>query len=117
MRDREFQGQNCAVGEPCEKVIRTAEEWNALWKSCVGAAAPPADFSRQFAVAVFVGLQSTGGYGVEFLEPQTGNAACVVSYRLIRPGPGAFVTQAFTQPYAVRLFDRTAGAIQVSEVP
>ena len=77
--------------------------------------APPVDFSKYFAAAVFIGLRQTGGYAVEFLPPESDGKTAKVPYRIKSPGKGGFVTQAFTTAYAIQLYTRPGLPIQVEE--
>ncbi len=105
-----WNGQHCGVQSPEHRVIQTADDWQALWKD-LGKAAPSADFSKQFAVAVFVGPKPTGGYKIEWSEPKKEGARLVVRFEV--KAPTGMVTQAFTQPWDVRLFPRPAEAGEI----
>lgn len=101
----EWKGAFCAIDAPTQIVVKTDEEWQALWKK-LDKPAPAADFKKFFAVAVFLGTEPTGGYGVSW---QAKGAA--VSYKIKKPEGMAI--QALTQPYAVKLFPRAKGEIKV----
>ena len=111
----DWDGQNCSVGRPTTVVAKSPEEWKRLWDDSVGRPAPEADLSGRFAVAVFVGAVPTGGYSVEFLEPVAKGGTTVIPYRIRKPGKGSFVIQAFTQPFAIRLFTGDASDVEVRE--
>ena len=98
-------------------MIDSAAKWQDLWANALGQREPPTavDFGKRLAVAVFLGSVPTGGYGVDFLAPQSAGGTTILSYRIRRPGQGSFVIQAFTQPYAVKLFDKPAGAVELRE--
>ncbi len=108
-RVMEWSGAFCPVAEPAVVVARTAREWEKIWEK-IGRAAPAADLSKHFAVAVFLGTRNTGGYGVLFEEPG-GKAGTLVRYRVRKPR--GMVIQALTQPYAVRLFPKAGGRVVV----
>lgn len=112
----EWKGQFCAVATPSAELIQDAEAWKTLWKETFAKEPPQADFSRYVAAAVFLGSRNTGGYHVEFLEPETRGAATVLRWREKRPRPGSMVIQAFTQPYAIRLFPRPSGPLRLEKV-
>lgn len=113
----EWKGQSCAVSSPKAVVVERPEEWERLWRKSVGGEPPEADLAKHFAVAVFVGMKNTGGYSVEFLEPRIEAGRAVIPYRVKKPGKGAFVIQAFTSPYAVKLFKKTPLKVAVRESP
>lgn len=110
-----WSGGNCGVGKPEARLIEDAKSWAALWKEELATAAPEVDFTKHFAVAVFVGLRNTGGYGVEFLPPAVSGGEVVIGYRVSSPAPTGFVIQAFTQPYAIQLYRKTALKVRVEE--
>lgn len=111
----EWRGQFGGEPEPSARVISAAPEWERLWRETLRGEPPPVDFGRHRAVAVFAGSRSTGGFSVEFLEPEVDGGEAVVRYRIRGPGPGQFVVQAFTRPYAIRLYRRTELRLSVAE--
>lgn len=111
----EWKGHSCGVSAPGARVITDPESWKSLWKDALGQEAPAVDFSRFVAVAAFAGSQRTGGWSAELLPPEAAEGALVVPYRVRGPAPGAFVTMAFTSPYAVRLYRRPAGTLKTEQ--
>ena len=108
-RAMEWKGAFCAVTEPAQIVVRTKEEWDALWKK-IGKPAPEADLKKFFAVGIFLGSEPTGGYAVTW-EAAAAGKVVIVRFRVKKPDGMAI--QAFTQPYAVKLFAKAAGEIKV----
>jgi hypothetical protein len=106
----EWKGQYGGPGGAGAEVASDSSSWTRLWRT-LGRDAPPLDFKKYFAVAVFAGERPTGGYSVEFLEPAPKGADLAVRYR-IKP-PAGFSTQAFTQPWKVRAFPRVKGKVLV----
>ncbi len=102
-----WEGGQCSVREPSARLIRTKAEWAELWKTAWERDAPAVDFEKYFAVAVFAGLRNTGGYGVDFIPPVLEDGSVIIAYRVTSPSPSGFVIQAFTQPYAVKLYRAT----------
>ena len=96
-----------------ERVVTDANGWSRLWLM-IGQDAPPLDFAKYYAVAVFAGERPTGGYAVEFLDPIAKGKDTVVRYRV--PTPTGFTTQAITQPWKVRAFPRVKGKVLVEAV-
>lgn len=85
-------------------------EWTRLWLM-LGSDAPPLDFKKYFAVAVFAGEKPTGGYMIEFLDPVPKGMDLTVRYRVLPPS--GFATQAITQPWKVRAYPRVKGKVFV----
>ena len=110
----EWKGQ---YGGPIDAGTMVAADegaWTRLWLT-VGQDAPPLDFKKYFAVAVFAGERPTGGYTVEFLEPAPKGPDVVIRYRVKEPT--GFATQAISQPWKVRAFPRVRGQVFVEEAP
>lgn len=116
----EWKGQTCAESEPKVVLVSDAKAWQALWKEAFGDAkpAPEVDFTKNVAAAVFVGTKRTGGYSVQFFEPVVDDGKTVIGYSVNSPGQGMFVIQAFTTPYAIRLYPKPTGPAELrAEVP
>ncbi|MFH1726124.1 MAG: protease complex subunit PrcB family protein [Elusimicrobiota bacterium] len=111
-----WNGHDCGVTEPAARVVEDAREWSSLWKEAFSAEAPPVDFEKHFAVAVFLGLRNTGGYSAEFLAPVADEGAVRIPYRERAPAASSFVIQAFTQPYAIQLYRKTSLRVKVERL-
>lgn len=98
-----WNGSSGPAKAPEHRLVETQAEWDKLWKE-LGKPAPAADFKTHFAAAVFLGEKPTGGWGVRWSEPAPEGDKLVVRYAVKKPE--GFVTQAFTRPWAVRLFER-----------
>ena len=106
----EWKGAFCRVEEPSHRVVKTAAQWQRLWRD-IGRPAPALDLTRYDAVAVFLGRRNTGGYGVVFAEAVVKSSSTVVGYRVKEPS--GFVTQVLTAPFAVRLYDKSDKPVSV----
>lgn len=94
-------------------VVRTPEEWKALWKEhAAGQAMPAVDFSKQMVVGVFLGTRSTGGYSVTISGIEREGNDLVVTWRESRPGAAAIVTQMLTSPYHLVRLERASGEVK-----
>ncbi|TPW19035.1 MAG: exported protein of unknown function [Elusimicrobia bacterium] len=112
----EWRGQFCGESAAGTRVVDRPADWEKLWRMTMNQTAPAVDFQKHFAVAVFAGSRPTGGYGAEFLEPLTDGRSVVIRYRLRAPSSRGFVIQAFTQPYAVKLYNKTPLPVAVDEI-
>jgi len=108
-----WKGQHSAAREAAAFTAENEQDWRKLWKEYLSQEAPPLDFAKYFAVAVFVGMRPTGGYGVEFLPPVCDGKAVTVPYRVKGPGKSSFVTQAFTAAYAIQAYRKTGLPVKV----
>ncbi|MBI4347452.1 MAG: protease complex subunit PrcB family protein [Elusimicrobia bacterium] len=109
----EWRGAYSAENAPSARIVESGAEWDRLWRDSLNQPAPPVNFSQYVAAAVFLGAQPTGGYGVEFLPPLSNAQELALRYRVVKPK--GFVTQAFTQPYAIRLYKKTGQRVSLAE--
>lgn len=63
--------------------------------------APRADFQRETLVAIFMGQQPTGGYGVEVVRVSEEGGDLYLDTRFTQPAAGAITTQALTSPWVI----------------
>lgn len=110
----EWKGQYGGPIDPGTMVAADEGAWTRLWLM-VGQDAPPLDFKKYFAVAVFPGERPTGGWTVEFLDPVPKGPDVVVRYRVKEPA--GFATQAIAQPWKIRAFPRVRGQVFVEAAP
>ena len=92
-------------------VIRSPDQWRRLWAEL--GREPPAALNgeTQMAVAVFLGLRRTGGYGVTIPSVRYEGSRLVVRYTERRPAAGSFVPQVLTSPYVVKVLARVPGEV------
>lgn len=109
----EWKGSHSAEAAPSARIIESGAEWDRLWRDAVSQQAPAVNFAKYFAAAVFLGAQPTGGWGVEFIEPLSNGEELVLRYRVRKPT--GMVTQAFTQPYTIKLYKKVELKVSLSE--
>ena len=111
------QGTNSGVEEPRQVVVRSAGEWQELWKEHGARTPPPAvDFSKSNVVAVFLGSRPTGGYRVTITGATSEDGGVVVEYAERRPGRGDIVTQILTSPFHIVAIPATGGEVSFRKV-
>jgi hypothetical protein len=97
------KGLTSGVREPTQVVIRTRDDWAALWGRHMqiqpAPQAPPVDFSRDMVVALFMGERPTGGHRIEITRVERTDSGLSVRYRSQAPDSGTMVSQALTQPF------------------
>jgi hypothetical protein len=94
------RGPDSGIDESRQVVIRTATEWQALWKAHgAGRASPVVDFARSVVVGVFLGSRATAGYEVTITAVKSQDGKTVVEYVERRPDAGAIVAQVLTSPF------------------
>lgn len=99
-------GSRSGVRQPLQIVLRTQDEWAALWQKHIAGeinSQPLAsiDFNKDLVAAVFLGEKATGGYDVEIVRIERSGTALVIDYREKAPPTGGIVTQALTQPFHI----------------
>ena len=107
------QGTMSNIEEPRQVVVRTAAEWQALWKEHdPEGAAPAVDFAQSIVVGIFLGSRPTAGFAVEITTVRMEATRTVVEYLERSPPRDAFVAQVLTSPFHVVRLTRTAGSVE-----
>jgi len=106
------------IMEPREAVVRSAGDWQTLWRDHggPGAMAPEVDFSTEMVVGVFLGARNTGGYDVEITGVEPEAKGLVVRYTETMPGPGAMLAQVITSPFHLIRVARTDGDVRFEAI-
>jgi hypothetical protein len=96
------KGDRSQIMAAREVVVRTAAEWDALWRAHLPARQPAAvDFSKEMVVGVFLGSKPTPGYGVTIASAAEEGGVLRVRYRETSPPPDAISAQVITHPYLI----------------
>jgi protease stability complex PrcB-like protein len=106
------QGTQSQIEDAREVTIRTAPEWQALWKEHAPAAPPRVDFSKMMVVGVFLGTRPTGGYSVEIVSVDATGGEIVVTYRETQPPRDAMLTQALMSPVHLVSIPKQQGTVR-----
>jgi hypothetical protein len=101
-------------------VIKSAEQLAKLTNTAADKASANAakmfkvdtiDWTKQMIIVISGGTQRTGGYSVEAKSLNVKDGKLIVNWKLNTPAPGAFVTQALTNPALSILVDRFEGDV------
>ncbi len=103
----EWEGITATARELQTVVARNEIAWAMLWRRAGQDAPVEFDPAANIAVGVFLGARPTGGFAAEIASVEEQGDVLTVTWREIRPGRGAIVTQAFTSPWVIRLLPRT----------
>lgn len=107
------QGTMSGIEEPRTVVVRTAAEWQALWKEHDPEHPVPAvDFGQSMVVGVFLGSRPTAGFAVEIAAVKADGNRTIVEYVERRPSRDQFVAQVVTSPFQLVRVPRTAGDVE-----
>lgn len=95
------QGTLSGVERRREAVVRSAQEWEALWREhAPGRTAPAVSFETHTVLAVFLGTRPSAGFRVDIVEV-THDSGALVRYRETRPAPGEMTAQILTSPFHI----------------
>jgi hypothetical protein len=106
------QGTRSQIQEPRQVIVRTAADWETLWKSHDSAPAPAVDFSRAQVVGVFLGTRPTAGFSVRITGITAKGTSAVVEYVEGRPRAGAMTAQVITSPFHLVSLPRTVETVE-----
>src|SRR5688572_25151655 len=98
--------------------VRTAAEWQALWKDHAPADKMPAvDFAKNMVVGIFLGSKPSAGHGVEIVGVRTQEKDLIVEYVQKQPGRGTMAAQILTEPYHLVAIPTHPGTVRFIHVP
>ncbi len=106
-------GTHSAITLPRELLIRDPARWRQLWRMTGHHDSPPAvDFDSQMVIALFMGEQPSGGYGIRIERITDTPQGLRVEARLQHPAPDSMVSLALTQPWVIVRLPRHDGPVQ-----
>lgn len=112
------QGNESAIEEPREAVVRTTAEWKALWaRHAPDQPMPAVDFSNSMVVGVFAGFRNTAGFRVEITAIEATGDGVIVTWRESRPAPDAILAQVITYPFHLVRTGRTDARVTFRRAP
>ena len=79
-------------------VLNNPDEWADVFEK---PPQPEIDFSNTTIIVVFMGVRSTGGYGIEVKEIIDTGFLLVVKVEQTRPGKGCVLPEVITSPYHI----------------
>ena len=107
------QSEQSGVEQARQVVVRTPEEWKALWtEHAPGRPMPAVDFAKSMVIGVFLGSRNTAGYRVTITGIERDGANVAVTYREERPGARDILAQMLTFPHHLVRVERIAGEVK-----
>jgi hypothetical protein len=107
------QSEQSGVEQARQVVVRTPEEWKAVWNEhAPGQPMPAVDFTKSMVIGVFLGSRNTAGYRVAITGIERGGAIVTVTYREERPAARDILAQVITFPHHLVRLERTAGEVR-----
>jgi hypothetical protein len=110
------QGTSSQIDEPRKVVVRTADEFQALWKTHSSAPLPKVDFSKSIVVGVFLGMRPTAGYTVAILAVRRTDKGAVVEFVEGMPEKTQMTAQMLTAPFHIIAIPNDVKAVEFSQV-
>ena len=111
------KGPVSAIEQARQVTVRSAADWEKLWKeNGANAPLPAVDFSREMVVGVFLGRRPTAGYGVETVRAIGNSSALVVEYVETAPSRDSITAQILTAPYHLVAIPKHDGAVTFKKV-
>lgn len=95
-------GDSASVSVRKNYAARDQESYLRIWRMAHGEDGTmpfPVDFSESYVIGVFMGQQSSGGYGIEVASITDRGDQRLVAVNLTSPGRTCVVTEALTSPY------------------
>lgn len=108
----EWRGQYHGQPQPGAEAVLDAHRWERLWRS-LDQRAPALDFTTHCAVVAYAGERPTGGFTLEFLDPVAQGDDLLIRWRVRRPSPDSYTTQALAQPWKVKALPRPRGSVRL----
>ena len=108
------KGLDSQIDEARQVAVRSAAEWEKLWRQHAGERArPPVDFAKETVLAVFLGSRPTAGFSIEIAGTRQDGPTLIVQYRETRPAAGGIVAQVLTSPYHIVAMSKSAAVTDV----
>lgn len=101
------RGTQATGGDAPSFELATSEaQFENLWRRAYGTVLTPpplpeVDFGRESVAAMFLGTQTSGGYGVEVHNVALAGGEIYLDVAVTEPAPGALTTQALTNPWVM----------------
>ena len=100
---KEFYGN---VGLKQALILKESKAFDPIWKQAYGNVdprpnLPEIDFSKEMAIAVFLGTKNSGGFDIEIMKIKELETHIEVFVKNTRPDPDGMVTMALTSPFHI----------------
>jgi hypothetical protein len=110
--------QMSAIDSPRQSVVKTAAEFETLWRAhSPGRPVPTVDFSRNMVLAVFLGSRPSSGFDVQITNVRRDGELLLVTWAERRPGRDQMAAQVMTAPAHLVTVPRFEGAVRFQKAP
>jgi uncharacterized membrane protein len=106
------QGDGSRIADARRTVVRTEEEWRALWAAhaAPGTAPPAVDFGSRMVAAVFAGERPSAGFAIAIVGAKR-NGALTLLVEERRVAPGVLAAQLIVTPFHIVTLPRDDGRV------
>ena len=106
-----------AIDSPRQAVIKSAAEFETLWRAhAPGRPVPAVDFAKNIVLAVFLGSRPSSGFAVQITSAERAGDALVVTWTERRPGPDQMAAQVMTAPAHLVTVPQHKGEVRFEKV-
>ena len=107
------QGDGSRIVEARQVVVRTQEEWRALWAAHAGPSQPPpVDFTEWLVAAVFAGERAVPGFQIEVVGSRREGMALALLIEERRPAWDTVAAQVLVTPFHIVSLPRYEGEVR-----
>lgn len=111
------RGAMSGIDRPTQQVIRTADEWQALWRRHESAKPlPTVDFGTEMVLGLTLGSRPSAGWDVEITGAAPQGDGLLVKYAEHAPAPGRVAASVITSPYHFVKVPKVAGKVVFEKV-
>lgn len=110
------QGSRSGIQDARTVVVRSAGEWQTLWKAHDTEPPPNIDFSRDIVLGVFLGTRPTAGFSVQITAVTAKGTTAVVEFVESRPRRGVMTAQVLTSPFHLVTVPRQYASFEFRKV-
>jgi hypothetical protein len=112
------KGNSSEQQDAKQVTVRTAAEWNTLWKGHAPTTkTPTVDFTKDMVVGIFLGTKPSDGHQVDIVGVRTEEKELIVEYVQRQPGRGTMAAQILTEPYHLVAVAKHPGPVRFLHVP
>ena len=112
------KGERSRITQPRQAIVRTGDDWHALWMAHLGSDVPePAvDFQSHMIAAVFAGERPTPGFEISITGARRDGAGYVLLVEERQPIEGTLSAQVTTAPFHIVSMPRLEGQLEFGDV-